>query len=396
LWGREAASPVKVALRRRRYDWVWHAGALKSSIQALAPAIPESTVLLGLMPEAEPGFVSAALAGFDSAGCRLTGRALRMGDNVALFTWSVDRDPLPPASGQQMRRSIVSSALDFLRAYGEPAPFATLHGTVWSQLAATRQTAAWWQHESGAPLQVINDVLEGLLAEPGTFVRLEGRADPESGLYWLYDPRGAAGPQADRVEVAVLAEMQRAEEVDALELEIRLCRAFRGAHTPDRRLVVACLSSYATEEEPGRWRLRPEDTLPARQADLSDVRRQVESIGERLGYQVRTAAFLEWLDPDGETRFVFQVQDTGAIGEALAAGAVPPRVVVLPGGRAALVAEKERRDPRWRAWLAAGGRVVKFRHLRRLAGESTLLASNFVSRLALDPPERADPQLPLL
>jgi hypothetical protein len=396
LWGREAAAPIKVVLRRRRYDWVWHAGALKNAIQALAPALPESTVLLGLMPEAEPGFVSAALAGFDSAGCRLTGRSLRMTDGQAQFAWVVERRPPPAASSQPMRRAIVTSAVSFLRAYGEPATFATLHAVVWSDLAAARLPGAWWDHESGPPLQVINDVLEGLLAEPETFVRLEGKADPESGLYWLYDPRGAAGPLSDRIEVAVLAEVQRAEEIEALGLEARLCRTFRGAHTPDRRLVAACLSSYASEEAPGHWRLRPEDALPARQSDLSEVRRQVEGLGGQLGYEVRSTGFIQWVKPDGEAQFVFQVQDTAAIGEAMAAGVTPPRIVVLPGGRAALIAEKERRDPRWRAWLAAGGRVVKFRHIRRLAAESTLQPANFDSRLGIDPPEHADPQLPLL
>ena len=396
LWGREAAAPIKVVLRRRRYDWVWHASALRNAFQVLAPALPESTPVLGLVPEAEPGFVSAALAGLDAAGCRLTGRAPRMADGQAVFTWDVDRRPPPTADGQRLRREIVACAEGFLRGLGEPAPYATVHAVIWSHLAAARHAASWWDHEAAPPLQVIDDVLEGLLADPETFVRLDPKADPESGLYWLYDPRGAAGPVSDRVEVAILGELQRAEVIGGLDLEARLCAAFRGAMTPDRRLVAACLSSYASEDPPGRWHLRPEDSLPARQTDLSDVRREVEALGTRLGYQVRSTGFIEWINPDGDVEFVFQVQDTAAIGEALAAGTVPPRVVVLPGGRAALVAEKERRDPRLRAWLAAGGRFVKFRHIRRLASETTLQDETFESRLGIDPPEHADPQLPLL
>jgi hypothetical protein len=396
LWGREAAAPIKVALRRRRYDWVWHASAMRSAFQSLAPALPAGTAVLGLMPEAEPGFVSAALAGLDAAGCRLTGRALRMADSQAAFTWEVDRRPSPPAESRRLRREIVVSAEGFLRDLGEPATYATLHAVIWTHLTAARLSAAWWEHESGPPLPVIDDVLEGLLAGPETFVRLDPKSDPETGLYWLYDPRGTAGPLSDRVEVAILGELQRAETIDGLELEARLCAAFHGAQTPDRRLVAICLSSYASEDPPGQWHLRPEDSLPARQTDLSEVRRQVETLGARLGYQVQSTGFIEWLDPDGNVEFVFQVQDTAAIGEALAAGAAPSRIVVLPGGRGALVAEKERRDPRLRAWLAAGGRFVKFRHIRRLAGEGTLQGDNFESRLGIDPPEHADPQLPLL
>jgi len=60
------------------------------------------------------------------------------------------------------------------------------------------------------------------------------------------------------------------------------------------------------------------------------------------------------------------------------------------------VAEKERRDPRLRAWLSEGGRIVKFRHIRRLAAEASVQADNFAERLGIDPTQREDPQLPLL
>jgi hypothetical protein len=53
-------------------------------------------------------------------------------------------------------------------------------------------------------------------------------------------------------------------------------------------------------------------------------------------------------------------------------------------------------DPRLRAWLQAGLRMVKFRHIRRLAAETTLSLDNLDERLALDPIDEADPQLPLL
>jgi hypothetical protein len=74
LWGRAAAAPVKVALRRRRYDWAWHAGALRTALAGLASSLAPETPALALMPEAEAGFVAAALAGFDGAGFRMTGR----------------------------------------------------------------------------------------------------------------------------------------------------------------------------------------------------------------------------------------------------------------------------------------------------------------------------------
>ncbi len=52
---------------------------------------PEVNILT-FIPEAEPGFMAAALTGFDSAGYHLEGRALRLDESQAVLRWSaVDR-----------------------------------------------------------------------------------------------------------------------------------------------------------------------------------------------------------------------------------------------------------------------------------------------------------------
>lgn len=102
--------------------------------------------------------------------------------------------------------------------------------------------------------------------------------------------------------------------------------------------------------------------------------------------------------------FLFWVDETARLGVAmrrqLASRDSPEKrlieAVVIPGGRAALVAEKARRDPLLQAWLEATPRVIKFRHVRRLAEDTTLDRDNLLERLVLDPPGREDPQLPLL
>ena len=53
LWGREAAEPFKIGLRRRRYDWAWNATALQSAFRNLASLLPKDTPMLGLLGEPE-------------------------------------------------------------------------------------------------------------------------------------------------------------------------------------------------------------------------------------------------------------------------------------------------------------------------------------------------------
>jgi hypothetical protein len=69
---------------------------------------------------------------------------------------------------------------------------------------------------------------------------------------------------------------------------------------------------------------------------------------------------------------------------------------VLPGGRSTIVLEKARRDQRIGDWLRSGPKVIKYRHVRRLEAETTLHRDNLEQRLAIDPPDQHDPQLPLL
>jgi hypothetical protein len=61
-------------------------------------------------------------------------------------------------------------------------------------------------------------------------------------------------------------------------------------------------------------------------------------------------------------------------------------VLVLPGGRAGLLAYKLERDPDLKS-LAEPWRMVKFRALRRLSGMTDLNRERFEEELAGDPIE---------
>mgnify|MGYP001570230595 FL=1 len=190
-----------------------------------------------------------------------------------------------------------------------------------------------------------------------------------------------------------------------VELDRRLCEALPGLLTPDRRLVLACLRSYALPEPGGAvWHLRAEDQWEARKVDCEEIVDLLAELGRDLGFAVDGKDPITWRDESAGKEFLFWVDETAKLGVAmrrqLASRDSPEKrrieAVVIPGGRAALVAEKARRDPLLQAWLEATPRVIKFRHVRRLAEDTTLDRDNLLERLVLDPPGHEDPQLPLL
>lgn len=397
LWGRETAAPIKVALRRRRYDWSWHAAALGTVLTGMAASIKSDTPVISYLPEAEPGFIAAVLSGFNAAGFALGGRALRTGEEQAIFHWNVDSAAQIPCGKKGREERMRSSGRQILTSRAEPSAFPLLHAAAWSDLVAEGLLASIREAEGRQFMQVMGESLELVLGDRKTFLHMGRGAEVESGLYWLHDPPFAEASLTDLVERRVLESLRKEGWIFAYELDKQICKQFPGLLTPDRRLIATCLRSYAEgPDTDGRWRLRAEDYAAARQDDCDEIRRLLVNLGSQLEFEVSEGEMINWLGDDGEVAYAFRIMETAVWAGVLQSDAVEGITYVIPGGRAELVAEKARRDPRLQDWLQDGPPVIKFRLVRRLIAETTLTRENLRERLAIDPPEHQDPQLPLL
>jgi hypothetical protein len=187
-----------------------------------------------------------------------------------------------------------------------------------------------------------------------------------------------------------------------------LCAGFTGLSTPSRELIHESLASYGVEHPPGsrQWQLRPEDAPLTRRSDLESMKSLLTNTGARLGYQVELIetddgrSILKWIEPGGRVAGAFYVIATAMLGSVVFSQSGDDfqgrRTIILPGGRARLVEYKINRDPRLRSVLQDGWRLIKFRHLRRLADDISLDRENLDKLLDLDPLANRDPQLPLL
>jgi len=397
LWGRKVAAPIMASLRRRRYDWSWHATALRAGLNHVRPMMEGGGPVMAFIAEAEPGFVAASLAGFDKAGFAITGRALRQDTAQAMFTWTAASSVSLPVEEQVLAERSQAAAGELLRLRAEPTPYALLHAAVWSDLAQRRLLSASWQKVGTPPLAIVGGELVRVLEDRSVFSRLDPWTDAESGLYWSEELRGTGMPLADRVEELVVERLRQGVTASSLDVERHVAQDLLGLLTPDRSLVMASLRSYAEQlEGKDEWRLREQELGEARGQDCVEIRELLGELGERLGFSVNGEDEIEWRESKIKIAYRFRVQETASMGEILKDDAEPAITLVLPGGRGALVAEKARRDVRIRAWLEAGNCIVKFRHVRRLAGDDKLRPDTFAERLPLDPVEHQDPQLLLL
>ena len=137
--------------------------------------------------------------------------------------------------------------------------------------------------------------------------------------------------------------------------------------------------------------MRAEDQPSARKAELIQIANLLESIGERLDFATNRLDERTLIWEAGETSaYVFHLKASAVLGRAVVESPYPRErcLVVLPAGRASLLAYKLGRDPALAARLE-GFRFVKFRLVRALAELPALNQKTFEAQIARDPIEPA-------
>jgi len=388
LWGREAAEPFKAALRRRRYDWGWNATALGASFRHMSSVLSPGTPVFGLMGEPEISFLASTLMAADSAGFDLTGLALRTQHDPVQITWNLTRElrptlaPDPKTAKQAISRHLADR--------GEPAsPLDTY--------AAALETFAN-KHALGLPdsgpddaLREILTAIETALVKGKDFVHFSSGESPDTGLWGLTNYESDS--LSDRVEIAIVNFLQNNPESIYLEVEDDLYPRLPGLLTPSKGLIYTVLHSYANRDG-SIWRLRPEDYSSNRRTELEQLAALITDLGSRLDYTTRRDNQILYWEENGQTARVFYITASALIGRILKnnTNLVEKCLLVTPGGRAALAAYKQQRDPalaeKLRQW-----KIIKFRLLRGLTELPLLNRQTFDEQLASDPVERAQGQL---
>jgi hypothetical protein len=385
LWGRDASAAFKSVLRRRRYDWNWHAAALYAAFKNLSDRLPLNTPVFAIIPELEPAFLAAALLAAAGAGLEFSGLALRTRHDPAQVLWHrrafAHEDNEPTEIDAEAVHHAIQSAL---QERGEPTPYLSLYAA--GLIAMLDEHSLSWREEALAQIQApIQAAMEG-----PEFIHLSESQNPESGLWSLAEWDKEIEPLPDRVEIAVVHFLQKNPACTLRELETALNNELPGLLTPSLGLIRAVLTSYANETD-GHWSLRAEDSPTVRRADIESSIQALAGLRARLGYTLqqeeRNQRIFLWLE-NGQVIYNFHLLASAVVGRLLRQNPTPREnsCLILPGGRAGLLAYKLDRDPALRA-AAGRWRIVKFRQLRRLAGLAGLSREQFDKEFSGDPIE---------
>ncbi|HJP89709.1 MAG TPA: hypothetical protein VJ850_11805 [Candidatus Limnocylindrales bacterium] len=368
--GREAAAllPLEPLLGSAvRAPWSWQAAAIRRALEAVAPHLARDGRVVLLLEHGGPEALAAAVLGGVGAGYRLLegritdpddeiggvvelsppGAALpppaRTRGNQALEVASGGRgdpDMVPgpgmfaaperiearPFSPREAAQTVLDTALEVLRARGEPASYERLLGEILVGLDRSGQLrrliateappradgathdASGTNHERVA---AVGTDAETRPARVRTFSSPVPSRDPvdrlltivtdelhrtnqnrvveiEAGRWWLGDRRDreqAAIPLADRVEWAVYSLLSTAGPMSESSFFERVASLFQGHDLPDEALVRACLASYRSPASTAS-RLVTNEDLKRRTAEHTELLAHLANGGHRLGMRI--------------------------------------------------------------------------------------------------------------
>lgn len=411
LFGHQNGGSLKGAFHRRRYDWGWHTSAMYSAASQLKVISPPKLPILTLICELEPSFLTSAFISNSISSLVYLGTALRVASGNAQMHWQVadqqddNKDYQLAEDLDQISSQIFEdSAVDYLHKRREPAHFIYLLA---EGLGKTGSEICMYYKNINKPAEIytrINQIIQRTFSASEKFIRFDSSEHSlDVGTWWLKEqPDPEKLSLSDRIEIECINYLSKRSSCTFQELDKSLCETFPGLMTPNRKYLELCAQSYTGASKPSyeKLTLRTQDSVQNRKNDIEEMRSNLACIAATLSLKVTVEGDYRilWKDNAENLYFAFSILTSAIIGPQVLPIHFPvdKHILVVPGSRTNLITYKTRKDPRLKLAVEAGLRFLKFRHLRRLAGDKQMTRTKFIHQIALDPLENKDPQLPLL
>ncbi len=396
LWGREAVSPMRSALARRRYDWRWFAQALEAAFKDLPKTLKKGTKTFGILSQGAPNHFLGLLTGMNASGFQLNGYAFSNSDEVIQCQWHCNGNE----KGSDMH-SLRDTIRSFLEIRGEPCNFQQIINDNLAQYAM--------QGNFPADVGSLDDTyFSGLQQRVSDLLRnehftLSYQPSPtSSSKWWLLDSRQSKSPLSERMETAMRETLLDQPLISLLELESKICSQLPGRETPESEVIRVCLDSYADPQEYqfGLFKLRLGESSSEREKDVEEMASLLEKCCQSFKLEVSQADnVIEWLDK-GKCVYRFIILTTCVLMPYLSKFAPTNKeknVLVFPGSHSRWLVYRMRQDTRLEQTLNGNWHLLKYRYLRWLAARGETNLKTWDELLDGDPPRwEASVQIPML
>lgn len=399
LWGKKAVSPMRSALSRRRYDWLWFTKAVHIAINRVSSSLHTNTICLGLFPEYTPNLAFGLFTGMRTAGYQLEGSAYRISDTALQCQWLRHPAPQNIPQSEIILRETVSQ---FLETRGEPAEYHQIIMNSIIEYARKNGIPAMLSEITETDFTQLQNLIKQLLSD-FNFLKPYPSDLPGGSRWWLINEKNSEPPISETIEIEIRKILLCKKEIHISDLDQEICSKFNGAQTPEPDLISTILQTYADPkpENTDIYELRPHESEESREKDLSEISELLKKIGRSLNFLVSGDKSIYWNDPVTNeplyiffptisaeiSQFVFNQKNEEDIHQA----------IVFPGSRSALFHFRLLHDPHLASATEQGWHFLKFRFIRGLEERENIDLRSWEELLDIDPPLSTPPnQLPII
>lgn len=377
-------------ISRDRYDWTWHANALFNTFQSIQNSGKIKGGIFGILPEAEPAFLSCALPAVHRAGWKIESFALGPEDHLAEISWKRSDTLATKSSG--INRTIESGAQAYLKFKGEPADYLEMTCASLLQLESAGQVISEQNSNS------VQTQLRTAFSDPVIFNHIgPGEQTHESGHWWLKTPIHTQQTASDFIELEILRILNEGRDISPAHVEDMIRIRMPANFSEIRAYIHHVMNSYAELISPtsDTWRIKDREKCECRQQEVEKRKDQARSLGEKFGCNVEGDQPIIWRDKFYKPIYRFYIYyHTAFLGELLQVAPSESRgIIVLPASRLDMLAFKQKENPAMHQLLSSDWHLVKFRLMSRLVDNPMVTLESFSELLKADPAETDPDQL---
>ena len=390
LWGVKAVEHLRRSLENRRYDWRWLAGSHQLALQQIKTLLPEAGAVFGILNDSSPSYLFAAMIAARSCQLSLKGIALRQARQITQFEWRRQTNQEDEGKSPDFQ-DYAKMMREAIRMKGEPLSSEEAMTVCRIQHALMEKIPANLLELDENLLDEHLNRIKSALQNSSLFTTHKNANIPGGSQWWPTQSLESEIPLSDRLENCVQNLLQNGRPVRTEEANRYICAEFPGLFVPSMEAIQICLESYASPL-PGQeetWKLRKEDETIHRAAEISKAIQTLKFLGVKLGCRMEGENPLTWLDKNGQVMHRFFLIGNGIISPFMTAEQEETKgknILVFPASRSRLILYKLRNNAVWQTRVENNWRLVKMRHLQKMASQADFNRALWEVQLNADPP----------
>jgi hypothetical protein len=391
LWGHQAAQRLKGALERRRYDWIWHSQAISKTFEYTASFnIP----FLAIAPELTNSYILAYLTAASSSNFSLVNAAFHREQKLAQFYWS----PAEYESSSRYLPQKNSNLKRYLELKSEPANYQELLSLFFIAETIDKNKALSLETFDNNLLINAQSLFDKHIMNKEEFIQVD-EDQLENGDFWLTQDPPNYQPISDQTEKEFIRLIQKMEDFIFEDVAYKINLTQPGILPISFQQLQRLLNSYCEPQANAAdmWKIKPKELIISRKNDVSEIRRMIIEIGEKMGYSISGENPIHWTSKQQDFYYQFFVTASSIVSQ-FQEKFEPENyeiVILFPGSRSDLLGYKLKNDPVYKRRFGKF-HYVKYRHIRLIHENPGLNQQTWVKMLDSDPAVWQESSQPVL